>query len=140
MPRDELADVLWGDAPPATWDKALSVLVSKLRALLAEIGLDGARALTAAYGCYRLQLPEGTWVDVLAAESAANAKAYEASMANYHQNVTQYQADRKAEQDAYAAAQAAYQAKLKAAEEKRQAELAAWQACKKGDKSKCAPH
>ena len=31
VPRDKLADVLWGDAPPATWDKALSVLASKLR-------------------------------------------------------------------------------------------------------------
>jgi DNA-binding SARP family transcriptional activator len=31
VPRDELADVLWGDEPPATWEKALSVLVSKLR-------------------------------------------------------------------------------------------------------------
>lgn len=70
MPRDQLADVLWGDAPPATWDKALSVLVSKLRGVLAESGVDGASALTAAFGCYRLDLPEGTWVDVLAAESA----------------------------------------------------------------------
>jgi DNA-binding SARP family transcriptional activator/basic membrane lipoprotein Med (substrate-binding protein (PBP1-ABC) superfamily) len=72
VPRDELAGVLWGDAPPATWDKALSVLVSKLRAVLAESGVDGARALTAAFGCYQLDLPEATWVDVLAAESAAN--------------------------------------------------------------------
>lgn len=70
VPRDELADVLWGDAPPATWDKALSVLVSKLRGLLAESGVDGASALTASFGCYRLELPEGTWVDVLAAEKA----------------------------------------------------------------------
>lgn len=70
VPRDELADVLWGDAPPATWEKALSVLASKLRALLAEAGIDGASALTAAFGCYRLELPDGTWVDVLAAETA----------------------------------------------------------------------
>jgi DNA-binding SARP family transcriptional activator/basic membrane lipoprotein Med (substrate-binding protein (PBP1-ABC) superfamily) len=71
VPRDELADVLWGDTPPATWEKALSVLVSKLRSLLAEAGIDGATALTAAFGCYRLELPNGTWVDVLAAENAA---------------------------------------------------------------------
>ena len=71
VPRDELADVLWGDSPPPTRDKALSVLVSKLRVVLAESGLDGARALTAPFGCYRLDLPDGTWVDVLAAESAA---------------------------------------------------------------------
>jgi DNA-binding SARP family transcriptional activator/basic membrane lipoprotein Med (substrate-binding protein (PBP1-ABC) superfamily) len=71
VPRDELADVLWADAPPATWDKALSVLVSKLRGVLAESGVDGASALTAAFGCYQLDLPEGTWVDVHAAASAA---------------------------------------------------------------------
>jgi DNA-binding SARP family transcriptional activator len=71
VPRNELADALWGDAPPATWEKALSVLVSKLRGLLAESGVDRASALTASFGCYQLDLPEGTWVDVLAAESAA---------------------------------------------------------------------
>ena len=31
MPRDELAEALWGPAPPATWDKALTVIASKLR-------------------------------------------------------------------------------------------------------------
>ena len=31
VPRDELAEALWGEAPPATWDKALTVIVSKLR-------------------------------------------------------------------------------------------------------------
>src|SRR5262245_64707727 len=39
VPRDELAEALWGDTPPATWEKALTVLVSKLRTLLAEVGL-----------------------------------------------------------------------------------------------------
>ncbi len=71
VPRDELAEALWGEDPPATSDKALSVLVSKLRGLLSEHGIDGATALTGAFGCYRLELPEGSWVDVLAATSAA---------------------------------------------------------------------
>jgi YVTN family beta-propeller protein len=71
VPRDELAEVLWGEDPPATWDKALTVLASKLRALLTELGSGGAITLTGAFGCYRLGLPEGTWVDVLAAASAA---------------------------------------------------------------------
>jgi YVTN family beta-propeller protein len=47
------------------------VLVSKLRGLLAEHGIDGSKALTGAFGCYRLDLPEGSWVDVFAAGSAA---------------------------------------------------------------------
>jgi DNA-binding SARP family transcriptional activator len=72
VPHDELAEALWGETPPATWEKALSVLVSKLRGLLAGRGLDGAHALTGAFGCYRLDLPEGAWVDVLAATDAAH--------------------------------------------------------------------
>jgi DNA-binding SARP family transcriptional activator/ABC-type branched-subunit amino acid transport system substrate-binding protein len=73
VPRDELAEALWGDEPPATWEKALSVLVSKLRALLTECGLDGASSLTSAFGCYQLTLPAGTWIDVVAADEAATA-------------------------------------------------------------------
>ncbi len=71
VPRDELAEALWGEEPPATWDKALTVLVSKLRGLLADQGIDGADALTSAFGCYRLILPERSWVDVVAAANAA---------------------------------------------------------------------
>src|SRR3954451_19905517 len=71
VPRDELAEALWGETPPATWDKALSVVASKLRGLLAEAGADGADVLTGAFGCYRLELPEGSWVDVQAAAEAA---------------------------------------------------------------------
>jgi YVTN family beta-propeller protein len=71
VPRDELAEALWGETPPATWDKALTVLASKLRALLAGNGIDGENVLTGAFGCYRLDLPEGSWVDVIVAASAA---------------------------------------------------------------------
>jgi hypothetical protein len=70
VPRDELAEALWGEELPTTWDKALTVLVSKLRGLLADHGIDGAQALTSAFGCYRLVLPEESWVDVVAASSA----------------------------------------------------------------------
>src|SRR5262249_34476215 len=72
VPRDELAEALWGERLPATWDKALSGLVSRVRSLLADLGIDGATALTSAFGCYRLELPDGTWVDVLAAAAAAD--------------------------------------------------------------------
>ena len=41
VPRDELAEVLWGDAPPARWEKALSVLVSELSFAL-EVSEDEA--------------------------------------------------------------------------------------------------
>jgi len=67
VPRDELADAIWGESPPATWEKALTVIASKLRGLVAEDGIT----LTNAFGCYCLDLPEGTWVDVFAAASGA---------------------------------------------------------------------
>src|SRR5829696_773736 len=71
VPRDELAEALWGQSLPATWDKALTVAVSKLRGVLTDLGLDGASALTGAFGCYRLELPQGSWVDVIVAANAA---------------------------------------------------------------------
>src|SRR3954470_17299021 len=66
VPRDELAEAVWRDALPATWAKALSVIASKLRGLLVEAGV-GAGALTSAFGCYRLELPAGSWVDTVVA-------------------------------------------------------------------------
>jgi peptide/nickel transport system substrate-binding protein len=76
VPRDELAEALWGEALPATWEKALAVLVSKLRVLLEECGVDGQKALRSAFGCYQLVLPEGAWIDVAAAsESVGKAEA-----------------------------------------------------------------
>jgi SARP family transcriptional regulator, regulator of embCAB operon len=71
VPRDVLADALWGDEPPATWEKALTVIASKVRGLLVEAGVDGS-ALIGSHGCYRLELPDGTWVDVLAAASTVD--------------------------------------------------------------------
>jgi peptide/nickel transport system substrate-binding protein len=67
VPVDELAEAIWGESPPATWEKALTVIASKLRGLVAEDGIT----LTNAFGCYRLDLPEGTWVDLFAAASGA---------------------------------------------------------------------
>src|SRR6478735_11516638 len=54
VPRDELAEALWGETPPASWDKALTGIVSRVRGLLADQGIDGTKALTGAFGCYRL--------------------------------------------------------------------------------------
>ena len=48
------------------------MIVSKLRGLLADSGIDDPDALTGAFGCYRLELPEGTWVDVIVAANAAH--------------------------------------------------------------------
>src|SRR4051794_19004230 len=70
IPRDELAELLWGENLPATWEKALGGLTTKLRALLEECGLDGSSMLRSAFGCYQLTLPADTWIDVDAAVTA----------------------------------------------------------------------
>jgi peptide/nickel transport system substrate-binding protein len=70
VPRDKLAELLWGDELPATWEKALRVLMTKLRALLEECGIDGSTTLTSAFGCYKLSLPDGAWIDVDASVEA----------------------------------------------------------------------
>jgi len=68
--RDELADLLWPSGPGPAWETALSAIVSKLRTLLTKGGLDGARVLSSAAGCYELRLPGEVWVDL---EVAADA-------------------------------------------------------------------
>jgi YVTN family beta-propeller protein len=70
VPRDELAEVLWGASPPATWEKGLTVLASRVRSALADSALGGAASLSNALGCYRLDLPAGMWVDIEAAAAA----------------------------------------------------------------------
>jgi DNA-binding SARP family transcriptional activator len=62
VPRPVLADALWPTGPPPAWETALSAIVSKLRAQLSSVGLDGV--LPAADGCYELRLPGDVWVDV----------------------------------------------------------------------------
>lgn len=61
--RDELAAELWGEALPPSWERALTAIVSKLRAALAELGAANV-ALTAAFGCYQLHLPPDAWIDI----------------------------------------------------------------------------
>lgn len=63
VPRSELAEALWGERLPDSWDTALSSIVSKLRSLLARAGCDGTATLRTVGGCYELHLPGETWID-----------------------------------------------------------------------------
>lgn len=81
VPRDELAEALWDRIRPVTWEKALTVIVSKLRTLLVECGVDSATALTSAFGCYRLDLPPGSSVDIVEARRAVEDAASAADVA-----------------------------------------------------------
>lgn len=68
--RSELAGALWPRDLPASWETALSAVVSKLRTLLSRVGLDGPAALASSGGCYELRLPRGVWVDIEAASDS----------------------------------------------------------------------
>jgi DNA-binding SARP family transcriptional activator len=60
--RDDLADLVWPDTLTASWERDLSAVVSKVRAALESIDLGSM--LHGALGCYELQLPPGSTVDV----------------------------------------------------------------------------
>lgn len=76
--REELADNLWSEQPPDTWDTAIRVVVSRARRFVAAAGIGPPEALDAQGGGYRLQL-EGIEVDleraVVANETAESALA-----------------------------------------------------------------
>jgi SARP family transcriptional regulator, regulator of embCAB operon len=60
--RDELADLVWPDALTTAWERDLSAVVSKVRAALDSVDLGSL--LHGALGCYELQLPPNSRVDV----------------------------------------------------------------------------
>jgi SARP family transcriptional regulator, regulator of embCAB operon len=76
VPRAELADALWPGGPPPAQETALSALASKLRSLLVEAGAR-REAIGVVDGCYRVELPSGTWIDT----EAAHASVHEAEAA-----------------------------------------------------------
>jgi DNA-binding SARP family transcriptional activator len=71
VPREELADELWGDARPAAWEAGLRALVSKARAAVAA-ALPGWPAITTIAGCHRFHLPPGGAIDIEIAHRAVH--------------------------------------------------------------------
>ncbi|MGH9150084.1 MAG: AfsR/SARP family transcriptional regulator, partial [Acidimicrobiales bacterium] len=67
--RDELADVVWGEDVPRSWETALRGLISKIRSVMSGAGLPPGTLVTA-FGCYQLALPAGTEVDAEMATAA----------------------------------------------------------------------
>jgi DNA-binding SARP family transcriptional activator len=71
--RDRLADELWPDGLPPSWETALRAVISKVRAAAARAGVRPL--IENAFGCYQLHLGDGT-VDVeLAAAALHEAEA-----------------------------------------------------------------
>ena len=73
VPSEELAEAVWDGTLPPTWRPALRGVVSKVRGFLEVLGLPATHALTSVAGCYRLQLPADTAVDVEQAAGEAGA-------------------------------------------------------------------
>jgi SARP family transcriptional regulator, regulator of embCAB operon len=71
--RDELAEALWPDGLPRTWDAALRGVVSKVRAFVAAAGLPDDAAPCGGFGTYQLHLPADVQVDVECARWAVEA-------------------------------------------------------------------
>src|SRR5438270_13415512 len=64
VPRDELAEVLWGEGLPSTWPSALRGVLSRVRSTLADAGLPAAEVVRNEFGCYHLVLPPEVTVDL----------------------------------------------------------------------------
>ena len=87
--REELADLLWQNDLPGTWESALRSVVSRVRKAFDEAGLDGSTLLRSAFGCWQLHLPEDVVVlDV--AEARRHLRNAEVAVAegNYDDAVT----------------------------------------------------
>lgn len=66
--RDELADLLWEDRPPASAESALAAVISNIRTAVGVAGITIGSSL----GCYQLRIPASAWVDVEAARQAVH--------------------------------------------------------------------
>ncbi|MDQ2682226.1 MAG: winged helix-turn-helix domain-containing protein [Chloroflexota bacterium] len=64
--RDELAEGLWPDDPPPSRDRALTAVISKVRATLDGAGLCEI-GISSQFGAYQMRLPAGAWIDIAAA-------------------------------------------------------------------------
>jgi DNA-binding SARP family transcriptional activator len=72
--RDQLVEEVWNGSPPVGWQVAVRALISKVRGLLEPVaGRRGQALISAAFGCYQLNLPDGAWVDLHAAAAAVHA-------------------------------------------------------------------
>jgi EAL domain-containing protein (putative c-di-GMP-specific phosphodiesterase class I)/DNA-binding SARP family transcriptional activator len=68
--HDELAEALWPEGLPSTWEAGLRGVLTEVRRFLAERGLDPAIVLATARRGYQLQLPPSVTVDVDEARAA----------------------------------------------------------------------
>lgn len=72
--RDALAELLWPERVPPSWETSLKALVSKLRPFTTGLTPRGSSppVIHGQHGCYQLELPRDAWVDVEAARAAVD--------------------------------------------------------------------
>jgi len=71
--HDRLADALWGEDAPDTWEGTLAALISRLRRALAPVSSAGdGLAVRGEPGRYTLHLPTDTFVDLERARLAVH--------------------------------------------------------------------
>jgi DNA-binding SARP family transcriptional activator len=73
LTREELADELWPERLPRSWETALRAVVSKVRASFASAGIGTSDPIGNAFGCYRLRLPPAARLDLDEAVDALHA-------------------------------------------------------------------
>jgi SARP family transcriptional regulator, regulator of embCAB operon len=74
LSRDQIADELWPERLPASWETALRAVISKVRSTLSAAGI-GDDLIRNAFCCYQLRL-NGAWLDLdAAADALHNAEA-----------------------------------------------------------------
>lgn len=76
--RDEMAEVLWGEDLPGSWEQMLRGVILKLRRAFSAAGLDPTTTLITSGGTYQLCLPADATVDL--EEAAAALSAGEAAL------------------------------------------------------------
>lgn len=72
VPRSELAELLWPQELPRSWESALRNVVARVRSFFTGAGLE-ADVVRTVHGGYRIALPPGAVVDVEAAAAAVEA-------------------------------------------------------------------
>jgi DNA-binding SARP family transcriptional activator/CheY-like chemotaxis protein len=68
--RDELANALWPDVLPDTWNAALRGVLTDVRRTFERAGFVASEVLLTEQGRVRLELPEATTIDVEEAQAA----------------------------------------------------------------------
>ena len=80
--HDDLAAAIWPEGVPDAWTVSLSAIISKLRVALERVGLQREEAISSAFHCYQLHLPEGVWVDLEVATAALHTAEAQVSAGN----------------------------------------------------------